>query len=190
VTESIWQQAGFGGQLIVSMWPENSTQYSVLSAQDETMKKFDLLKQVITDMRRLRSEQGIEPAIQVEFALSTEASVKDLILNNMEIIRVLTRASSVQLVDSLPAGWPTLVGTGVTIAVNALATVDVEKEKEKIAKELTQLEAYVVSTGEKLQNTEFLSKAPEKVKQDMERKLAEAKTKKKFFTINTFFSNY
>ena len=177
VTESIWQQAGFGGQLIVSMWPENSTQYSVLSAQDETMKKFDMLKQVITDMRRLRSEQGIEPAIQVEFALSTEVSVKDLVLNNREIIRSLARASSVQLVESLPAGWPTLVGTGVTIAVNALATVDVEKEKEKIAKELTQLEAYVVSTGEKLQNTEFLSKAPEKVKQDMERKLAEAQAK-------------
>lgn len=173
VTESIWQQAGFGGQLIISEWPQVVLNKDGASA----LSQFERLRQLVTDMRRLRSEQGIEPATQVEFALSTEASLTDLVMNNGEIVRVLTRASSVQNVDSLPAGWPTLVGTGVTIAVNALATVDVEKEKAKIVKELTQLEAYVVSTGEKLQNAEFVSKAPEKVRQEMERKLAEAKTK-------------
>lgn len=173
VTESLWQQADFGGRLIVGEWP-------ILVSSDRGragLYAFENLQKVVTDMRRLRSEQGIEPAKQAEFALVCTPSVKGMIEASMDVVKNLARASSIQLVEALPQGWPSLVGTGATIAVNSLATVDVAKEKEKIAKELAQLEGYVVSTGEKLKNEEFLSKAPEKVKQEMERKLTEAKTK-------------
>ncbi|MCC7357762.1 valine--tRNA ligase [Candidatus Uhrbacteria bacterium] len=173
VTEYIWGLAGFKGDCITAVWPEGSH----LPLRHSEYDAFRSLQEIISNMRRLRSEQGIEPAVKVEFALIADALSKDLVLNNTEIICVLARASSVHVVESFPAGWPSVVGTGVTIAVNALAMVDIEKEKEKIAKELTQLEAYVVLTEEKLQNEEFLSKAPEKVTQAMEKKLLEAQTK-------------
>lgn len=175
VTESLWQQAGFGGQLIIAAWPElESTQVGVAA-----LYPFEQMRGLITDMRRLRSEQGVEPAVQLEYAIVLDPTV--LVKMNFEacseVIRVLARASSVQFVETIPAAWPSLVTNGATIAANTLATVDVEKEKEKIAKELAQLETYSASTQMKLQNEEFLSKAPAKVKDEMERKLAEAQAK-------------
>lgn len=173
VTESLWQQAGFGGQLIIGVWPTyGSTDRGIAS-----LSPFESLRTLITDMRRLRSEQGIEPAKYVEFALRPEPSVKGVLEASHEVVKSLSRASSIQLVEAIPQGWPSSVGVGATIAVNSLATVDIAKEKDKITKELAQLEQYCSSTAAKLQNEEFLSKAPAKVKEEMERKYAEAQAK-------------
>jgi valyl-tRNA synthetase len=175
VTESLWQQAGFGGQLIIAAWPKVESTPAGVAA----LAPFEQMRSLITDMRRLRSEQGVEPAVQLEYAIALDPTV--LVKMNFgacsEVIRVLARASSVQFVETIPAAWPSLVTNGATIAANTLATVDVAKEKEKIAKELAQLETYSASTEVKLQNEEFLSKAPAKVKEEMERKLAEARAK-------------
>jgi valyl-tRNA synthetase len=55
-------------------------------------------------------------------------------------------------------------------------------EREKAKKELADLERYIQSTQQKLENQEFVGKAPEKVVEGMRQKLEEAKKKAEVLT--------
>ena len=95
----------------------------------------------------------------------------------MEVIKTLARASTITIVTSIEEGWATLVSSGATIGLNVAGSVDVGKERAKAEKELEEIQKYIASTETKLKNEEFLSKAPAKVKEEMERKYAEAEAK-------------
>lgn len=174
VTESIWKQAGLEGSLIVAEWPEQGTEYGVQG----TGNTFDTLRSLITDMRRLRAEQGIEPVKLVEFAVVCDEATKDLIESNIEVVKQLTRSSSVTVIDSIEDGWASTVSGSVTIGLNIAGAVDIEKEKAKLQKELAEVEPYIASTKAKLANAEFTSRAPAHVIDGMKAKLEEAESKK------------
>jgi valyl-tRNA synthetase len=169
VTEYAWELAGFEGKLIVGAWPAPS-------GSDE-VAEFEQVRALVTDMRRLRSEQGIEPAKQVEFAVVADAGTQKLIEGQAEVIRALVRASDLSCVPSVADGWATTVSGTSTVAVNTAGAVDLAKEKDKLSKELADTETYIASLATKLANTEFLSKAPVKVRETMERNYGEAQAK-------------
>jgi valyl-tRNA synthetase len=66
--------------------------------------------------------------------------------------------------------------------MNMAGLVDVAVEREKAKKELADLEKYIASTQQKLENQEFVGKAPEKVVEGMRQKLEEAKKKAEVLT--------
>ncbi len=172
VTEHIWSQFN-EDQLIVAEWPT-----PVIPAEAGIhAKDFEVLRTLVTDLRRLRSEQNIEPVKKVDFIVVADQSQHQLIEQNLEVIKSLARAESIELADSIPEGWATDVSGTMTIGLNLAGAVDLEAEKAKLQKEIGELEPYIKSTEAKLANTEFTSKAPEKVVAEMRAKLEEAKQK-------------
>ncbi|MFA5130131.1 MAG: valine--tRNA ligase [Patescibacteria group bacterium] len=179
VTEHIWKTAGFENNLIISEWPNQSEGFDKLSLEKLTLiKKFEIFIALITDMRRLRAEQGIEPVKFVEFSITSDEEIKNLINSNLEVIKQLARASDIRC-ELTPDGWVTAMSGTATIGLNVAGAVDIEKEKAKMQKELAELEPYIKSTKAKLKNKEFASKAPAKVIEGMKAKLEEAEGKKK-----------
>ena len=172
VTESVWKEAGFEGQLIVSVWP-----HGVIPA--EAGIQFDLVRELVTDMRRLRAEQGIEPVKMVEFSLVAARDVRSLAEAQIEILKTLARAELISFVDEIQDGWATMVSGGATSGLNVAGSGDIEKERAKTEKEIHETESYLESIRGKLGNQEFISKAPVKVKEEMERKYGEAEAKLK-----------
>ncbi len=173
VTEHVWEVAGFDGDLIISEWPSGAdTHDSRLTTHD-----FELLRTLVTDLRRLRAEQGIETGKMIEAAINADDAMKKLISSNIEIIKSLARASDIRL-ELTPDGWATAVSGTATIGINVAGAVDVEKEKARIVKELAEAEAYIATTEAKLKNAEFRSKAPSKVIDDMRQKQVDAELKK------------
>lgn len=170
VTENIWKTAGFDGQLIVAEWPKSETSSATVGA-------FEIIRQLVGDMRRLRAENGVEAAKQVEFAVTAAQDVQKLLTENMDVVKTLARASSVLFVDSIANGWVTTVSGNATVGLDLAGTIDVAKEKAKIAKDIEETEAYIASLGTKMKNQEFMAKAPTKVKEDMDRKYGEAQAK-------------
>jgi valyl-tRNA synthetase len=171
VTEHVWKTMGGEGQLIIAPWP---AQLNVAPAPE-----FEVIRTLVTDMRRLRAEQGIEPVKQVEFAIVASADVKKLVQENLEVVQQLARASSVAFVDTVASGWATTVSGSVTIGLNTAGTVDVAKEREKAQKEMEMTAKYVDALNKQLANTEFVSKAPASVVDGMKQKLGEAEAKLK-----------
>ncbi len=171
VTEYVWDFIGYDHQLIISEWPTGEYE------DNDANRDFELIKTMITDIRRLRSENGVEPAAFVRVTMVAEDSVLKLVEENVAVIKQMARLEAVDFVDAVEQGWPTLMSGTTTIGLNLASGVDLEKEKEKITKEIAALKPYVTSTQAKLQNAEFVSKAPEKVVNDMKVKLEEAQAK-------------
>lgn len=170
VTEYVWGLAEFPGKLIVSEWPASSA--AVVPSEFET------LRQLVTDMRRLRAENGVEPAKKVEFVVVADAATQNLIQQNNEWMARLVNGSCANA-SAVADGYAVAPSGKATIGLNLAGAVDLEKEKAKLGKELEQLQKYIASTEGKLSNAEFTSKAPEKVINEMKAKLEEAREKAK-----------
>jgi valyl-tRNA synthetase len=178
VTTYVWEQAGFSGKLIISEWPREVS-IPPYEGGTEGGRSFEALRSLITDLRRLRTEEKIEPAKFIEGAIMASASLQKLVEENIEIVKMLARMSALSFVQEVQSGWATVVSGSATLALNILGTIDIEKERGKIQKEIEDAGNYVRSLTEKLGNHEFLAKAPVKVKEEMERKYGEAEAKLK-----------
>ncbi len=170
VTEYVWGLAGFDGKLIVAEWPELKS--------GNVPAEFEQLRTLVTDMRRLRQEQGVEPAKKVEFVVAGDQNLGMLVEQNNAWIMRLVNGSCLPIATAMPEGYVVAQSGSATIGLNLAGAVDLEKEKAKAGKELEEIEKYIVSTEVKLGNVEFTSKAPEKVVQGMKEKLEEAQAKR------------
>lgn len=170
VTEHVWGLAGFEGKLIVSDWPEMK--------KAKVPAEFETLRLLVTDMRRLRADNGVEAAKKVEFSIVVGAQYIAPVQENAGWMSRLVNGS-IAIVEAIPDGYAVAPSGKASIGLNLAGAVDLEKEKAKLTKELEQLQKYVASTEAKLANKEFASKAPAKVIDEMKSKLAEAQEKVK-----------
>lgn len=169
VTEHIWKTAGLDGDLIVGAWPDQGTGHRAQGADFETVRN------LITDLRRLRAEHGVEPATFVENAIVSKD--RDLIESNIDVIKHLARAESISFVDAIDESWASTVSGSVSIGLNVAGAIDVDVEKAKTEKELLEIEKYVSGLETKLANNEFTSKAPAHVVEGMRKNLEEGRAK-------------
>lgn len=169
VTEHIWKTAGFDGLLIVAPGP-------ILEIERDP-GSFEHIRSLIIDMRRIRAEQGIEPAKTVEFAVIANEANTNLIHENEAVVKHLTRASEIMITSTIPEGWATTVSGSSTIGLNVAGTIDVTKEREKLEKEMNEIAGYLNGLNTKLGNQDFVAKAPSHVVAGMREKQEEAKVK-------------
>ena len=174
VTEHVWEVAGFDGLLLTAEWPVPGTEVGK-STRYQSGTEFELIRNMVTDIRRLRQENGIEPVKKVACVISI--SDASLFEKNQQIILTLARCESITFTKIIPEGWVSSVSGSATIAIDVAGSIDVAKEKEKSEVEIADLEKYISSTEQKLTNEEFTSKAPAKVVDGMKAKLEEAKAK-------------
>jgi valyl-tRNA synthetase len=184
VTEAIWQEAKFGDWLIVSEWPTSVEQGAgptpALPFAGEGVGaegQFDQLRQLVSDMRRLRADSGVEPAKKIVFSLVTQPELQAVIAVNIEWMKRLTQASDIVFVDALPSSFAVTQSGVNVIGIDLSGTIDVAKERQKAEKELAQLVNYIQSTSAKLTQEDFVSKAPTHVIDQMKAKLLEAQEK-------------
>ncbi|MFA6429027.1 MAG: valine--tRNA ligase [Patescibacteria group bacterium] len=170
VTEHLWKTAGFDGLLILAEWPTQITHHVTRNTADD----FEHIRTLVTDMRRLRAEQKVEPAKKVTFAMAVDATVTKLVEGNRAWILRMTNAEELSLVAEVDKSWPAVSSGNATIALNLAGTVDLAQERAKMEKELAETEAYIASLDEKLANQEFIGKAPAKVIDGMKLKREDA----------------
>jgi len=173
VTEYIWKLEGSSQDslLMVAPWPE------LVNASHGEVALFETLREIVTTMRRLRAENHIEPAKAVAFAIDAEIDVEELVGDNLAWIKRLTNASAVEPLETIPEDWAVAALGSTKLGLNVAGAIDVEKEKTKLHSELQELAGYISTTEKKLQNADFINKAPEQVVATMSEKLAEAKQK-------------
>lgn len=171
VTEQIWSEVyGEKEMLMVTKWPSPAN----VSANES---EFDKVRNIITGIRSLRSENKIEPVKKLNAVLV--GSNVELLVSNSEIIKSLARLEKLEIVGSFkkPETAVGFVEGGIEVFVDLAGVVDMEKEKERIAKEVESLEKYILGLENKLSNTEFVKNAPVAVVEKDKQKLLEAKEK-------------
>ncbi|MCX6795453.1 MAG: valine--tRNA ligase [Candidatus Falkowbacteria bacterium] len=154
VTEEIWSQFN-NDLLIVKQWPGTFGR-----KDDEAVRDYSLIQDIIIGVRNGRSENRVEPARKVK-ALIFNNNHSSLINSQLEIIKNLkTGISEIEVAEKTeqPKESIAIIVGGVEIYL--LGAVDQEKEKMRLHKERENLEKMISLLSGRLANEEFVAKAP------------------------------
>ena len=168
ITEEIWQQlphsAGARESIMVSDWPTANA-----ALRDEAAEaRMALLMEIVGSIRKLRADQGVNPSLKVDIQIATgNDEVKALLAAEEAIIRTLTRGETLAV---LPADAEV---TGeqlfhqeqpVTVGISReMSPEEKQKEIEKLNRDLQKLIADRQKLADRLNNPNFVAKAPSEV---------------------------
>lgn len=187
ITEHIWTLAEKEKMLIISKWPTDQLYLEVPTAEN---LRFVLIKSMIEEIRKTRQESNINPSKKISIIIDiTSANVESknkenlqkFLEQNMHLITDLRTGiekinivSTATKIENSIATNP-LLGINIYIPMDGL--IDTEKEKVKVAKEIANIETFIAGLEGRLNNKEFVSKAPEQViaqqKETLSKKQAE-----------------
>ena len=155
VTEVLWKTLTGEASIVVADWPQPSGFTADLVA---TQRVADMQK-LITEVRRFRSDQGLNDRQRVPARLS-DIENADI---EAQIPAVRSLAWLTESDDSFNPSAHVEVrlsrGT-VVVEVDTSGTVDVAAERRRLEKDLAAAEKELAGTAGKLGNDSFLAKAP------------------------------
>jgi valyl-tRNA synthetase len=170
VTEELWTTLTGGESVVVADWPVADPSYADPAAE----KQIDVLQAVITEVRRFRAEQQIKPRTKMAAALSSDDAALTASLGELlPQLEALAGLSPVQ-VGAAGDGWQPLAAAGVRVAVDTSGAIDVGAERARLGKTIAATDKELAQVTTKLDNADFVAKAPDAVVEMMRRRQAEA----------------
>ncbi|WP_016908771.1 valine--tRNA ligase [Streptomyces xiaopingdaonensis] len=154
VTEALWTTLTGGESLVVAEWPKDPG-FRDAAAEAEIAA----VQRAVTEVRRFRADQGLQPGQRVPARLVPDAEGSPLAAHE-EAIRQLLR---LQRPDDGFRETASLPVEGAVVALDLSGAIDVEAERKRLAKDLAAAEKELQQTTGKLGNDAFLAKAPEPV---------------------------
>ncbi|MFF3543629.1 valine--tRNA ligase [Streptomyces platensis] len=161
VTETLWTTLTGGESVVIAEWPK-----AVLVAGADTPggfrdaaaeREIETVQQVVTEVRRFRSDQGLQPGQKVPAQLElsgTALAAHEAAMRSL--LRLQPAGDDFSATASLPVA-------GATVALDLSGAIDVEAERKRLTKDLGAAEKEKAQATAKLGNEAFLAKAPEKV---------------------------
>jgi len=180
ITEEIWHtltQVSDEQSLALQFYPEPDLAWIDL----ELEQQFELLIGTIRTIRNLRAEAGVKPGVKVRTILQSQSDRERQILTaGQAYIQDLARVESLTITPALEEQSPPLrqtivgvVGT-VQVLIPLAGVVDVAALRAKLEKDLQKVNADIKSLVGRLNNSNFVDKAPAEVVQGARDTLAEA----------------
>ncbi|PBC82402.1 valyl-tRNA synthetase [Streptomyces sp. KS_16] len=161
VTETLWTTLTGGESVVIADWPKA---VAVAGADAPggfrdvaAEREIETVQQVVTEVRRFRSDQGLQPGQKVPAQLELSGTA---LAPHEAAMRSLLRLQPAGEGFSATASLPV---AGATVALDLSGAIDVEAERKRLTKDLGAAEKEKAQATAKLGNEAFLAKAPEKV---------------------------
>jgi valyl-tRNA synthetase len=167
VTEALWTALTGGESLVVASWPRADGSRLDPAAEAEVAA----LQDVVTEVRRFRSEQGLRPSQRVAARIGGLAATG--IAAHEPLVRALTR------LDTPENGFAPTASLSVrttTVELDLSGAIDVAAERARLTKDLAAAEKELRTATAKLANTDFIDKAPDAVVAKVRTRLASAES--------------
>ncbi|GGZ74873.1 valine--tRNA ligase [Streptomyces subrutilus] len=163
VTETLWTTLTGGESLVIANWPKDS------GFRDEAAEtEIENLQAVVTEVRRFRADQGLQPGQKVPARLDlagTALAAHEGAIR--QLLRLQPEGEDFSATATLPVG-------GATVALDLSGTIDVAAERKRLSKDLGAAEKEKQQAEAKLGNEAFLAKAPDNVVDKIKGRLAKA----------------
>jgi len=156
VTEAIWDSFN-DNILMIAKWP------AIVENTNSESLDLNIIQDIIIAIRNARSENKIEPAKKLEACIYGH-SFSGLLNEQKEIIKNLkTGLSSLDIQEKGEEISGAIMIPVGEIEVYLIGAIDSDKEKERLGKERANLEKLISLQTQKLNNADFVSRAPEKI---------------------------
>ncbi|MDO8649039.1 MAG: valine--tRNA ligase [Candidatus Peregrinibacteria bacterium] len=177
VTEELWSHVKYNefGMLIQHPWP-----LPISKGHGEEREAFQVLIDVVTTVRRMRSDYGVEQAKTIALILHSQ-KYEDVLASQKEHILRLTKADQWTL-TAKPEKHQNAASTflpGVEVHIPLEGLLDLAKEKASAEEERDRLKTYKKGIEGKLKNKAFVENAPTAVVDQEREKLASTEEKLK-----------
>jgi valyl-tRNA synthetase len=163
ISEEIWQTLPHSGDTIVTQpYPTFQAQRQDPAAQ----QAFRLLEHTVGLVRTARVLLNYAPGKEVRFFVAGEDAASDKVFGALETHLAHLARGRVSLTPT--AQWPAgkvlrLVAGGVTVGVDVEGDVDLNKALDRLVKQLAEADKERQRLTGKLDNQEFVAKAPPEV---------------------------
>jgi valyl-tRNA synthetase len=160
VTEVLWKELNTDKMLIKQDWPEFKKDMIFI----DDVENMELLHQIICDIRSARAEHAVEPVKQVR-AVIYAGKYKDFLEAKREPLMRMARIGKLEIfekgekIDHAVA----LLTPNYEVYLPLHELIDIDKEKERLTKELENLQNFEKQLLGKLENEGFIKGAPEAV---------------------------
>ncbi|MEU9745273.1 valine--tRNA ligase [Streptomyces niveus] len=163
VTETLWTTLTGKESVVVADWPADS------GFRDQAAEReIEHLQQVVTEVRRFRADQGLQPGQKVPGRLdlsATPLAAHETAIR--QLLRLQEEGDAFQATATLPVA-------GATVALDLSGTIDVPAERKRLTKDRDAAEKEKQQATAKLGNEAFLAKAPDNVVDKIRGRLAKA----------------
>ncbi len=183
VTEEIWHKLPLtDGSIMRSTYPADR-EYPPARPDDEAENAMAVVMAAITGVRNVRGEMNIAPAMALDVTVQTEdEKAAQVIEQQQALIKQLARLNTLAIQpggNRRPQGAATAVIQGATLFVSLEGIIDFDQERKRLEKEIGKLAKELAGVNKKLNNEDFLSKAPAPVVEKVKARQADLLTKQK-----------
>jgi valyl-tRNA synthetase len=175
LTEELWQrlqpEAG-KTSIALAAYPE----YSERLADAEAERDMQLLQETISLSRNLRAELKVDPRLALTGTIYAKAGTLETIRGREEAIRRLAEVTLTFVEGAAPASAAAIRSTADFDLVLDLPETQMQAQQARFVKEKEQLEKVIANSERQLTDEAFRAKAPQKVIDGIEQKLAGYRT--------------
>jgi valyl-tRNA synthetase len=172
ITEELWALTGTRDQMLaLTPWPEYLTDALVDPAAQAEM---DWTISLIDGVRSARAQMNVPAGLKIDvLRIEADADAQRAEANNLPMIRRLARIENIDPADQVPKGSLTVAVKGATFALPLAGLIDVDAEKDRLAKGLLKLEKEIKGLAGRAYNPKFAESAPPEVVAETKQNLAD-----------------
>jgi valyl-tRNA synthetase len=167
ITEEIWHKLpGTKESIMKAAFPLYTDTDNPIQRDEEAESHMRLISGIITGIRNIRGEMNISPSLSLAVSAQSQVeSTKKTIQQHRDMIINLARLDALSVGHAVerPKSAATVVVDDATIFVSLEGIVDFEKEIQRLEKEIKKLTNESATVSKKLNNEDFLTKAPAEV---------------------------
>ena len=163
ITEEIYQCLPHEAEsIMISKWPVADE--SLIDPEAE--RGMNAIMDSIKAIRNMRAEVNANPGKKIPAIMLVSEDLREVVAHNDSYIKLLGGIDKLELRPlngEKPENAMAAVVTGIEVYLPLAGLIDVEKETQRLSKELAAMEKDLQRAGGKLNNAGFLAKAPEDV---------------------------
>ncbi len=182
VTEEIWQKLNesqitnrkLPASIMIQAWPHTQSQIIDKKLEKQTQTIFDVIKEI----RNLRGSIELKAGQKVTISLYPHTKAKyKLFERNTDLIINLAKLEALKILvsNARPPATISAVITDIDIYLHFNGLLDITKEKDKISKKINELEKTKNSKEQRMENSEFVKKAPKEIVEKEKESILELK---------------
>ena len=167
VTEEIWHKLpGTDGSIMTAQFPLDRPDEADIAVDSAAETDMGLIINAITGIRNIRGEMNIAPSSALKAIVHTDdPAAMELLQEYRAIITNLARLDSfaVSPTGPKPVKSATAILEQASIYVPLEGVVDFNAEARRLEKEMRKIDAELKTVTNKLENENFMTKAPEQI---------------------------
>ena len=162
ITEELWKHFSIQGasDLIVSSWIYKENMTDPIAEEDMLF-----LKELITSIRSIRSRMNVSPGKRSNLFVRCTMQQSEFLNLHEDLVKSLAKVENISSGTDIvkPKQSATSVVTGMEIYIPLQGLVDLEEEKQRMTKRISEIDRLLGAINSKLSNENFLNRAPENV---------------------------